>query len=244
MSVTAIVNEDYDLLNDFTWKKNVKSLDDIKNYLEELELNPKGRVFLSFPIGIWVTSYAKRNLWKCILKLDNGSNINNCIYCDTDSIKCLGFNNDFTEYNNEVVNRLRKACEYHGLDYNRTKPVNPKGKVCQLGLFEEEEPWKEFITLGAKRYCYRTKDDKLHLTVSGVNKDAVKCLNNDINNFKNGFVFDKDNESVTTKQIVYTNEQPTVTFNDGFTSDFKHGINMRNRGYTISLDSIYLDLIE
>ena len=46
--------------------------------------------------------------------------------------------------------------------------------------------------MGAKRYCGRCKaDGKLHLTVAGVpKKEGVKCLNDDIRNFKKGFIFD------------------------------------------------------
>lgn len=247
MSVTALVPEDCEMLDDFSWQKNVKSSQEIESYLEDLAENPKGRLFLSFPIGIWVTSYAKRNLWKCILSLDNGADKNDCIYCDTDSIKAVGYNHDFSFYNNEVIDRLKKACEYHGFNFERTRPKNPKGKVCQLGIFEQEENWTEFRTLGAKRYCYRDEKGELHLTNSGVNKGAVACLNNDVDNFKDGFEFDKDNECVTMKLITYLNDMPKVTVKKGeydeYTLTEKHGINMRNRGYKIGLDSIYLDLL-
>ena len=56
--------------------------------------------------------------------------------------------------------------------------------------------------MGAKRYCVREDEtDKLKITVAGVpKKKGALCLNNDINNFRKGFVFDGE----TTGKLQHT----------------------------------------
>ena len=179
------------------------------------------------------------------------------IYCDTDSIFVIG-KHDFTWYNNEIVKKLQIACEYHNIDFNRTRPKAPDGKVCQLGIFDAEKPCNEFITLGAKRYVERRiEDNKLHLTVSGINKEAVALLRNDIYNFKDGFLFDKDGivkdengnviyenyECINKRLLSYLNSMPSIKYPDGYISTYKYGINMRRNGYKLSVTDEYDDLL-
>lgn len=45
----------------------------------------KKKFYLSYAWGVWVTAYARRNLWKMILQFPD-----DVVYCDTDSIKCVG----------------------------------------------------------------------------------------------------------------------------------------------------------
>ena len=68
------------------------------------------------------------------------------------------------------------------------------GKEYWLGVAETEgdnDKYSEFKVMGAKRYCGRcVADNDIHITVAGVpKKTGAKCLNNDINNFTNGFIF-------------------------------------------------------
>ena len=106
----------------------------------------------------------------------------------------------------------------------------------------------ELKALGAKRYCYRsTKDGELHLTVAGINKEAVACLNNDINKFNESTVFDKDADGVRKLQHTYISDMPQITWKEGqydeWTNTCKFGINMRPAGYSMSLVEEYLRLI-
>ena len=39
-----------------------------------------------------------------------------------------------------------------------------------MGLFEIEDHIKRFKTMGAKKYAYEDDEDKLHITIAGVNK--------------------------------------------------------------------------
>ena len=98
--------------------------------------------------------------------------------------------------------------------------------------------------MGAKRYVERREDDKLYLTVSGINKQAVELLNNDIDNFDDGFNFDKDADCVTKKLSTYIYNMPKCVWNDGYVSTYTHGINLRRTGYLLTITDEYKKLIE
>ncbi len=166
------------------------------------------------------------------------------LYADTDSIFMRG-EGDFSWYNAEVEEKLKKSARINDFDYEATRPVAPDGKIKPLGIFSREPDCNEFITLGAKRYCERRiKDGKLHITVSGINKEAVNMLNDNIANFKDGFNFDKDDPSVTKRYSIYIYDQEPITWPDGYKSSCTHGINMRRNGYLLSMTDEYKALIE
>ena len=240
MAVTAIVQPNVEF-NGIDW--NIKPLteDYVNEHLNKLRsTRPRERrYFLSYSWGCWVTAYARRNLWKCIISCDS-----DVIYCDTDSIFVLG-HKDFSWYNKEVNEKMMKACEIQELDFEKTRPKTPKGIEKPLGIFAAEDECCEFITLGAKRYVERrTKDNKLHLTVSGINKGAVELLEDDIENFVDGFNFDKDADCVKKQLATYLTDMPVVKFKDGYISYYKQGINMRRTGYLLTLTDEYKNLIQ
>lgn len=239
MSVTAIVQAEIKLVGD-EWVVEPLTADFVNEKLQQLRGQKASlKYFLSYSWGCWVTAYARRNLWTCIESCDD-----EMIYCDTDSIFALG-KHDFTWYNDMVTEKLRKACEYHGIDFEMTRPKTPKGKPKPLGVFAAEDNCTEFITLGAKRYVERRENDnKLHLTVSGINKGAVELLNDDIENFTDGFDFDKDAPCVSKRLSTYVDDMPPVKWPDGYVSGYKHGINMRRTGYLLSMTDEYKELID
>lgn len=121
------------------------------------------------------------------LQLDdliNAVGIANTLYCDTDS--------DKFKYSAAVMERidaLNKKRIQTAID--RKAYCDIKGKRYYLGVIEnetEKELISEFVTLGAKKYCFRLSDG-LHITLSGVEKTQVTQLNDDITNFKKGFCF-------------------------------------------------------
>ena len=243
MMVTAVVQPNVTYDNETgSWQIQELTDENVTSRLEKLSntkyANEK-RYFLSYSWGCWVTAYARRNLWKCIIPNDE-----KVLYCDTDSIFVVG-EHDFKWYNDEVTAKLKSACEYHNLDFNKTRPKTPKGKEKPLGIFDKEDDCIEFTTLGAKRYVERRKsDNKLHLTVSGINKEAVELLEDNIKNFRDGFNFDKDAECVHKQLCTYLDNIPTVTYPDGFVSTYKHGINLRRTGYLLTLTDDYKRLID
>lgn len=241
MMVTALMQSDV-LFDAGSGEWSIKELtkDDIIKKLKKLAdyHDREKRYFLSYSWGCWVTAYARRNLWKCIESCDR-----DMIYCDTDSIFVRGDHN-FDWYNKEVTEKIRKSCEYNNLDFEKTRPLTPKGKPKPLGIFEEEDPCSQFKTLGAKRYVERRiSDNKLHLTVSGINKDAVELLDDNIDLFADGFNFDKDADCVTKKQSIYLSNMPDITYPDGYKSSYRYGINMRDTGYLLTITDEYQQLI-
>lgn len=153
--------------------------DDIDREDEIRKYNENTQRFLFYPWGIFVTAYARRNLFTAILECGN-----DYIYADTDSVKILNYEKHaayFENYNKQVSKRLEKACEYHGFDKSRIRPKTIKGVEKPLGVWDDETKtiinhgdipngvYPVFKTLGAKRYMY-LEDDKLHVTIAGSNK--------------------------------------------------------------------------
>lgn len=239
MMVTAIVQADV-ILEDDIWYIKELTEDDVNAYFEKLYKSNsfKKQYFLSYSWGIYVTAYARRNLWTCIESCDD-----EMIYCDTDSIFVLG-EHDFSWYDEIVTEKLRKACEHYDIDFARTRPCSPDGKEKPLGIFTSEDRCTEFITLGAKRYCERRESDgQLHLTVSGINKGAVELLQDNISNFRDGFNFDKDADCVSKRLTTYIVDMPITVWDDGYVSKYKKGINLRRNGYNLTMTESYKDLI-
>lgn len=240
MMVTALIQADveYDngswTIKELTTENVIKKLKRLSDFHDR-----EKRYFLSYSWGCWVTAYARRNLWECIESCDH-----DMIYCDTDSIFVRG-EHDFSWYNKKVTEEIRKSCEINGLDFNMTRPKTPKGKEKPLGIFEKEPDCTQFKTLGAKRYVERrSTDNKLHLTVSGINKEAVDLLQDDIDRFADGFDFNMDADCVRKKLSTYLDEIPDITYPDGYKSTYKFGINMRNTGYLLSITDEYKLLIK
>lgn len=239
MMVTAICQADI-ILDGDEWKTAQLTEDVVTEKLQKLISQQwSDQYFLSYSWGCWVTAYARRNLWKCLLYCDMDA-----LYCDTDSIFVKG-TYDFSWYNDEVTEKIRKMCDLYGIDFERTRPKKKNGKPAPLGIFEKEDDCTEFITLGAKRYVERrATDGRLHLTVAGINKESVELLHNDISNFKDGFNFDKDKKPVHKQLITYVTDMPSVIYPDGYRSTYTHGINMRRTGYLLSMTDGYKSLIK
>lgn len=139
--------------------------------------------FIPYQAGVWITSWARFRLHlgkKCL------NDSLDFVYCDTDSIYFVN-----VEENKKNFDKLNEKLKQIAID-NNAYFIDENGEGHYLGIFEFEKECSQFISLGAKKYCYRLKDDhKLHLTLAGVSKSGVKELSNNIRNFKEGFIFKK-----------------------------------------------------
>ena len=147
----------------------------------QLEIYNKGKGrFLFYPWGVWVTAYARRNLFTGIMEFEN-----DYVYSDTDSLKGIHVEEHIPyieKYNANVRKKLRKALAFHNLPFDLVEPKTKEGKKKLLGVWSFDGEYKRFKTLGAKRYLVEYSDNeknggekgKINLTVSGLNKG--KCV--------------------------------------------------------------------
>ena len=170
---------------------------------------------------------------------DNFIMDNNLIYADTDSCFYTG-DMSFDWFNEKAEKQLKAMCEEREIDFELTRPLDPNGRPHPLGVMEFESDADVFKTLGAKKYLEQ-REDKLYMTVAGVPKKAVGCLSS-MQDFKEGFVFDKDNEYMHKLEHTYLTDMEPVTMPDGFMSTFRYGINLRPTSYELSVPDVYQDV--
>lgn len=180
MSVTDIVrNED---TFDEEWTTiQPDSEDAISKY------NNSRKRFLFYPWGIWVTAYARANLYEGILEFGD-----DYVYSDTDSIKALNSQNHsrfLGEYNERINQKLKDACEYHNIDFNMTRPKTKNGVEKPLGVWDYDGHYTRFKTLGAKRYMTEC-DGNITITVAGLNKKVAMPYITELANKNNKTEFD------------------------------------------------------
>ena len=201
----------------------------------ELEKFYKSRnSFLFYAWGVWVTARARD--WLQILLDTADSSVNGLgmasIYCDTDSCKGVGIDEELINNLNEEI---KKLC------IERKAYVDVNGERYYLGLYEKEnkEPIREFITLGAKKYCY-TDNKGLHITVSGVNKKLGAKELGDIHNFHTGFIFKEAGG-----QTLYYNDETEIHMITvcGVEIETASNIGMVDSTYTLGITDEYGELI-
>ena len=220
------------------WEKN-KLNEKIFNSKIEHERKLLSKTFTAFQFGVWVTAYARRNLWLGIIDIDY-----DVVYCDTDSIKHIGKHDDFFDnYNKKIEERENARADMLGVDRKSFSPKDKHGKEHRLGIFDVETTCDKFITLGAKKYLCEI-DGKLKMTVSGVRKDAVSQLDS-IEDFKLGLKF--DTEHAKKLLMSYNDDMPSVVWNvgqyDEYVSNYKYGICAQPTTYEVGMSEDYLSLL-
>ena len=203
MTVTNMIRDEvlYDNLTGWS-EKTLSDVDIFDKLIEELS-----KSFLSFAWGVWITSYARDNLLRRVVDLDQY-----ILYCDTDSAKVIeGYDKSvFEKYNVTVMDQIKQASRNMGIPEEYFMPKDQNGKQHPLGIFEYEEHYDKFITQGAKKYCVE-KGGKLYITVSGVPKSGAECLNR-IEDFKDNLVFTFDKTKKNT--IIYNDSQMSIDIID------------------------------
>lgn len=230
MTVTNTIRDDV-LFNSGLWRENILSKQEIEDKL--MEQKNSGKSFLNYAWGVWVTAYARRNLWSAILSINN-----DVIYCDTDSV--YYFNDKkhakyFTRYDETTLNKHKLAMEYHGLSYDLITPTDKYGTIRPLGIWEQGDKIDKFRTFGAKKYMYEI-GDKRKITVSGVSKSKGIDQIGGIEDFKEGLLFDENHSGRITPS--YNVNQPSFIVTDYLGNECeisqKYGINMLPNTYLLS----------
>lgn len=195
---------------------------------EEILLKNYRRAFMSYAWGVWTTAWARYRLEEGI-KLAG----HKFVYCDTDSVKYLG-EIDWAKYNKERIRISKK---------NNAYASDPSGNLHYMGVFEPEETYKRFKTLGAKKYCGEDDEGHLHLTLAGVSKSlGAEELEErgGLEAFKDGFIFIKGggNEAIYNDNvdIKYKVDKEHIL-------EIKDNLYIKPSMYTLGLTNEYIDLL-
>lgn len=245
MCVTDICREEITFDTRYNhWNDDIEEIDYEKCLIK---YNTQRNRFLSYAWGIWVTAYARANLWNGIFEFNH-----DYLYSDTDSIKCIHADdhmNYIETYNKNVITKLERAMKFHKIPMEEVSPKDITGKIHTLGLWDREYHAKYFQTLGAKRYMVEYDDGSHSLTISGLNKKiAIPYLES------RGDIFEQFKEymyippNFTGKNVhTYIDEE-----RDGIVKDYlgKWGeyhelscVHMTGAEYTLSLASDYAEYL-
>ena len=246
MAVTNIVRDEITYNNNDGWVENqADSTEEIEKY------NKKKDRFLFYPWGIWVTAYARFNLWSGILAF--GSDY---IYSDTDSVKVLNYNDhkEYIErYNNNVIEKHKRCLNYYNLDLSKLEQRTSKGELSIMGLWDFDGFYTMFKTLGAKRYLTFDGTD-MQMTVAGLSKKSglnylQEISDNDIiktfNNFTNEMYIPCERTSKNTHTYIDEEQTYFVTDYKGNTKEVTSlsGVHLEKADFTLSIGKRYAEFL-
>lgn len=244
MTVTNTICADVNFVNFDEWLERPLTNDEITTKL----YRDRKRGFLNFAWGVWCTAYARDNLLRRVIALDEY-----VAYCDTDSCKVVpGYDKSvFDKYNQSVEDKIRKVSEERNIPFERFAPADIKGNSHLLGVFECETgkgrtvTYDQFITQGAKKYAYIV-DGEVHVTVSGVPKSGgAKCLTS-LEEFRDDLVFDFEHTNKLT--LAYNDNQIPIDMTDYLGNKYhitdRSGICMLPTTYRLGKAEDYADLID
>ena len=196
--------------------------------IEELLTEYRKKAFIPYQWGIWTSAWARLRLEECIDLAGE-----QFVYADTDSVKYVG-DIDLTEYNAQrVSDSLRNGA--FAVDY--------RGEVHYMGVFEMEGEYSEFVSYGAKKYCY-IENGKLHLTCAGVNKKKGAeelTRKGGIEAFKDGFTFTEAGGTESTYNDI---GDGYVVYNyNGREIHFTSNVYIQDSTYTLGLTTDYMMIL-
>ena len=253
--VTDICRDEIVYTENDEWTTEEK---DIENDLDIY--NNSKRRFLNYLWGVFVTAYARRNLWTAIAELGD-----DYIYSDTDSVKYRNPDKHqkyFDEYNAEVEKKLKRACSFHKIPFEDVTPKTIKGVTKRIGVWDFDGNYQKFKTLGAKRYLVQYPDGSINITISGVSKEAgvkylwheFKNVDNIFDNFCDSLIFPSTYlvngelvEGAGKKIHTYIDNPTSGEFTDylGYKQKWteQSSIHLEPTSYSLSMTDEYMDLI-
>lgn len=247
MCVTDPVKEVATYNNKTFWGKEPTSVTDcITAYNES-----KNR-FLFYGWGVWITAYARKNLWTGILAVGD-----DYVYSDTDSLKLLNYDDHIGYidwFNNQIVAKMTAMCKAMKLSTDLLNPKTKDGVVKMMGVWDFEGTYPLFKTLGAKRYLLESRG-KLQLTVAGLSKQNGINYMLEKNGGNHRKVFDDFNDdlyipSANTGKMTHTyidtlNEFEIVDYMGqlAFVST-ESGIHLEPCDFTLSISNAYMTFIK
>ena len=213
---------------------------EIEDAIEKFYSNRSNK-YLCFLWGVSITAVARVRLQEMIDIV--GSDF---VYCDTDSCKMRSpekYIKKFNEYNEEWIKKADNCgLQYYAYTKNNEKQI--------LGIADRESDYKEFITLGAKKYAVINQKDSLEITIAGVPKKSGALLLGNIDNFKPGFVFktsDSDSNSLRQlwkKTLFYNDDINEILTIDGRQLNITSYVALERTTYELNITDEYQDLIQ
>ena len=166
--------------------------------------------FLFYVWGIFVTAYARNNLFNGIKSIGR-----DYVYCDTDSIKFLNMDAHkayIEDYTRNIIRKCTECLERWDLDPAMLAPKNQKGVEKPIGIWDYEGKYDHFKTNGCKRYLTEI-DGEFDLTCAGLpeNKGVTELTRNGTNvddvfaGFNDDFKVDAENSD---KLAHFYNDDP------------------------------------
>lgn len=229
---------------------------------EELRhYNKSKNRFTFYPWGVFITAFARRNLWSGIFDFAE-----DYIYSDTDSIKCINREKHIdyiNKYNDVITEKLHKMGDYYHINYDEFSPKTVKGVPKPIGVWDwetEDNNYTRFKTVGAKRYMYE-EDGIIHITISGVKKssgaeylatgwsyslDGKIEYNNPFDKFSDGLHFPAENTGKLTHTYIDEPIEGKVEDYNGVWYNYYEdtSIHMEPASYDMSLYDEYLKYLK
>lgn len=196
----------------------------------------KKRAFQPYQWGLWTTAHAR-------MALEEGIKVagHNCIYVDTDSVKFIG-EADFSAFNKKAISLSKQSHAYAD---------DIKGKTHYMGVYEQEQTYARFKTLGAKKYVYEYADGVVHCTIAGVNKklggkelmNVSRETNSDpLQLFNDGFVF----KSAGGNEVIYNDfpeDEEIELYTNGKREIITRNESLIDSEYTVGITDEYAALL-
>ena len=224
-----------------------------KNIEEGIDrYNTDIRRFLFYPWGVWVTAYARANLFSGIIEMGD-----DYVYSDTDSTKSINTERHrdyFNSYNAQILQKIEIASQYHNIDKSLFAPYTKKGKQKIIGVWDDEGVYDKFKTLGAKRYLtmkgVQSTEPKYMITLAGSNKkktmEYLVGTGDPFGNFTDGLSIPPENSGRLI--LIYIDNETTGTVVDMFGIPYEYhelsSIHMEKGEYNLSMSEEFIRYLE
>lgn len=243
MTVTDIARDEI-IFSGSDWIRDKPDLEEAMD-----KYNRSKRRFLYYPWGVWITAYARRNLFTGIYEFGK-----DYVYADTDSIKVINIDKHMdyiNSYNEGVEQKLRAMCDHYKIPFQLTEPKAPNGKRKRLGVWADDGEYTRFKTLGAKRYMVE-ENDNINITVSGLNKaKTVPYLLEEYGDkifeaFEDDLKIPADYTGKMTHTYIDEERVFTITDYMGITAEVRSpsGVHLEKAPYELSLSQAYIDYLK
>lgn len=224
-----------------------------KNIAEGIDrYNTNIRRFLFYPWGVWVTAYARANLFSGIIEMGD-----DYVYSDTDSIKSINTERHedyFNSYNAQILQKIELASQYHNIDKSLFAPYTKKGKQKIIGVWDDEGVYDKFKTLGAKRYLtmkgVQSTEPEYMITLAGSNKkktmDYLVGTGDPFGKFTDGLSIPPENSGRLI--LSYIDNETLGTVVDMFGVPYEYhelsSIHMEKSEYNLSMSEEFVRYLE